>query len=86
MVQLRGGQQNELPVWRPDNLGCAVPCMELSIRVDGVPLERPLSVRLVDGYIRGPDTARHPQYSCDLSDRFPVREQYDRAALCFDSM
>ncbi|KYN10826.1 hypothetical protein ALC57_17026, partial [Trachymyrmex cornetzi] len=78
---LRGGQQNELPVWRPDNLGCAVPCMELSIRVDGVPLERPLSVRLVDGYIRGPDTARHPQYSCDLSDRLPVREQYDRAAL-----
>ncbi|EFN69375.1 hypothetical protein EAG_01115 [Camponotus floridanus] len=70
---LRGGQQNELPVWRPDNLGCAVPCMELSIRVDGVPLERPLSVRLVDGYIRGSDTARHPQYSCDLSDRLPSK-------------
>lgn len=24
-VQVRGGQQNEFPVWRPDNLGCAVP-------------------------------------------------------------
>lgn len=79
-VQVRGGQQNEFPVWRPDNLGCAVPRMELSIRVDGVPLERPLSVRLVDGYIRGPDTARHPQYSCDLSDRLPVHgHHYDQS-------
>ncbi|KAI4495412.1 hypothetical protein M0802_008802 [Mischocyttarus mexicanus] len=53
---VRGGQQNELPVSRPDNLGCAVARMELSIRADGVPLEHPLSVRLVDRYIRVPDT------------------------------
>ncbi|KAL2739962.1 hypothetical protein V1477_011351 [Vespula maculifrons] len=53
---VRGGQQNELPVSRPDNLGCAVARMELSIKADGVPLEHPLSVRLVDRYIRAPDT------------------------------
>ncbi|KAL2716161.1 hypothetical protein V1478_013837, partial [Vespula squamosa] len=53
---VRGGQQNELPVSRPDNLGYAVARMELSIKADGVPLEHPLSVRLVDRYIRAPDT------------------------------
>lgn len=61
--------------------------MKLSIRVDGVPLERPLSVGLVHGYIGGPDTARHPQYSCDLSDRLPVHgQQCDQSgsALCRD--
>ncbi|KAF7404923.1 hypothetical protein HZH66_003829 [Vespula vulgaris] len=44
---VRGGQQNELPVSRPDNLGCAVARMELSIKADGVPLEHPL-IREID--------------------------------------